>query len=76
MSLPRLRKFALRASVVLAMCSSVPAFAGVPEDMKLLIEQRQAAFETHEAQASEVLAQRLAALDDALAQRRARRSSG
>ncbi len=35
-----------------------------------LIEQRQAAFETHEAQASEVLAQRLAALDDALAQRR------
>lgn len=35
-----------------------------------LIEQRQASFETHEAQASEVLAQRLAALDDALAQRR------
>lgn len=35
-----------------------------------LIEQRQAAFETHEAQASEVLAQRLATLDDALAQRR------
>jgi hypothetical protein len=35
-----------------------------------LIEQRQAAFETHETQASEVLAQRLAALDDALAQRR------
>ncbi|MCU0948947.1 MAG: ATPase, partial [Porphyrobacter sp.] len=35
-----------------------------------LIHQRQAAFETHEAQASEVLAQRLAALDDALAQRR------
>ena len=35
-----------------------------------LIQQRQAAFETHEAQASEVLAQRLAALDDALAQRR------
>lgn len=35
-----------------------------------LIEQRQAAFDTHEAQASEVLAQRLAALDDALAQRR------
>jgi len=35
-----------------------------------LIEQRQAAFETHEAQASEVLSQRLAALDDALAQRR------
>lgn len=35
-----------------------------------LIEQRQAAFETHEAQASEVLAQRLAALDEALAQRR------
>ncbi len=34
------------------------------------IEQRQAAFETHEAQASEVLAQRLTALDDALAQRR------
>ncbi len=34
------------------------------------IQQRQAAFETHEAQASEVLAQRLAALDDALAQRR------
>lgn len=33
-------------------------------------EQRQAAFETHEAQASEVLAQRLAALDDALALRR------
>lgn len=33
-------------------------------------EQRQAAFETHEAQASEVLAQRLTALDDALAQRR------
>lgn len=35
-----------------------------------LIQLRQAAFETHEAQASEVLAQRLAALDDALAQRR------
>lgn len=35
-----------------------------------LIEQRQASFETHEAQASEVLAQRLAALDEALAQRR------
>ncbi|TAD73906.1 MAG: ATPase [Sphingomonadales bacterium] len=35
-----------------------------------LIEQRQAAFETWEAQASEVLSQRLAALDDALAQRR------
>jgi hypothetical protein len=35
-----------------------------------LIEQRQAAFETHEAQASEVLAQRLAALDEALAHRR------
>jgi uncharacterized phage infection (PIP) family protein YhgE len=35
-----------------------------------LIEQRQAAFETREAQAGEVLAQRLAALDDALAQRR------
>ena len=35
-----------------------------------LIQQRQASFETHEAQASEVLAQRLAALDDALAQRR------
>ncbi len=35
-----------------------------------LIQQRQSAFETHEAQASEVLAQRLAALDDALAQRR------
>ncbi|MDP5103996.1 MAG: ATPase, partial [Erythrobacter sp.] len=34
------------------------------------IEQRQAAFDTHEAQASEVLAQRLSALDDALAQRR------
>ena len=34
------------------------------------IEQRQAAFDTHEAQASEVLAQRLTALDDALAQRR------
>ena len=34
------------------------------------IEQRQAAFETREAQASEVLAQRLAALDEALAQRR------
>ena len=33
-------------------------------------EQRQAAFETHEAQATEVLAQRLAALDDALALRR------
>ena len=33
-------------------------------------EQRQAAFETREAQAGEVLAQRLAALDDALAQRR------
>lgn len=35
-----------------------------------LVEQRQAAFETHEAQATEVLAQRLAALDDALSQRR------
>lgn len=35
-----------------------------------MIEQRQAAFETHEAQASEVLGQRLAALDDTLAQRR------
>ncbi len=35
-----------------------------------LVERRQAAFETHEAQASEVLGQRLAALDDALAQRR------
>ncbi len=35
-----------------------------------LIERRQADFETLEAQASEVLAQRLAALDDALAQRR------
>lgn len=35
-----------------------------------LIEQRQASFETHEAQASEVLSQRLAAIDDALAQRR------
>jgi Mg2+ and Co2+ transporter CorA len=35
-----------------------------------LIEQRQVAFETREVQASEVLAQRLAALDDALAQRR------
>jgi hypothetical protein len=34
------------------------------------LEQRQAAFETHEVQASEVLAQRLTALDDALAQRR------
>jgi hypothetical protein len=34
------------------------------------LEQRQAAFETHEAQASEVLAQRLTALDDALALRR------
>lgn len=34
------------------------------------IEQRQAAIETHEIQASEVLAQRLAALDDAIAQRR------
>lgn len=34
------------------------------------IEQRQAAIETHESQASEVLAQRLAALDDAIAQRR------
>jgi len=34
------------------------------------IEQRQAAFETHEVQASEALAQRLAALDDALAERR------
>lgn len=33
-------------------------------------EQRQAAFETHETQASEVLAQRLTALDDSLAQRR------
>lgn len=35
-----------------------------------LIEQRQAAFETREAQAGEVLAQRLAALDDALARAR------
>ena len=35
-----------------------------------LVEQRQATLETHEAQATEVLAQRLAALDDALAQRR------
>lgn len=35
-----------------------------------LIERRQSDFETREAQASEVLAQRLAALDDALAQRR------
>lgn len=35
-----------------------------------LVEQRQAAFETYEAQSTEVLAQRLAALDDALAQRR------
>ncbi|WP_379921288.1 ATPase [Erythrobacter sp. R86502] len=35
-----------------------------------LIEQRQAAIETNEAQATEVLGQRLAALDDALAQRR------
>lgn len=35
-----------------------------------LIQQRQATFETHEAQASEVLAQRLAALDEAIAQRR------
>ena len=34
------------------------------------IEQRQAAFETREAQASEVLSQRLATLDEALAQRR------
>jgi hypothetical protein len=34
------------------------------------VEQRQSAFETREAQASEVLAQRLTALDDALAQRR------
>jgi hypothetical protein len=34
------------------------------------IEQRQAAFDTREAQASEVLSQRLAALDEALAQRR------
>ncbi|MFN3988845.1 MAG: ATPase [Erythrobacter sp.] len=34
------------------------------------VEQCQAAFETREAQASEVLSQRLAALDDALAQRR------
>lgn len=34
------------------------------------IEQRQAAFDTREAQASEVLSQRLATLDDALAQRR------
>ncbi|AOL94928.1 hypothetical protein BG023_112012 [Porphyrobacter sp. LM 6] len=34
------------------------------------IEQRQAALDTHEAQASEVLSQRLSALDDALAQRR------
>lgn len=33
-------------------------------------EQRQAAFETHETQASEVFAQRLTTLDDALAQRR------
>lgn len=35
-----------------------------------LIEQRRAAFETHEAQALDTLAQRLAALDDALAQQR------
>jgi chromosome segregation ATPase len=35
-----------------------------------LIEQRQAAFETREAQAGEVLAQRLAALDDALSRAR------
>ncbi len=35
-----------------------------------MIEQRQAAFETREAQAGEVLAQRLAALDDALARAR------
>jgi hypothetical protein len=35
-----------------------------------MLEQRQAACETREAQASEVLAQRLAALDDALVQRR------
>lgn len=35
-----------------------------------LIQQRQEAFDTHEAQSSELLAQRLAALDDALAQRR------
>lgn len=34
------------------------------------LEKRQAEFETREAQASELLAQRLAALDDALAQRR------
>ena len=34
------------------------------------IEQRQAAFDTREAQATEVLSQRLAALDEALAQRR------
>jgi hypothetical protein len=34
------------------------------------IERRQAAFDTREAQASELLAQRLAALDEALAQRR------
>jgi chromosome segregation ATPase len=34
------------------------------------VEQRQSAFDTREAQASEVLAQRLTALDDALAQRR------
>ncbi len=39
-------------------------------DFAEALEQRQAAFETHEAQASEVLAQRLAALDDALSQRR------
>ena len=42
MSLPQIRKLVLRMSVVLALTSSVPAFAGVPEDMKLLIEQRQA----------------------------------
>lgn len=35
-----------------------------------LVEQRQAAFETYEVQTTELLAQRLAALDDALAQRR------
>ena len=44
----------------------------VERDMRFAeaIEQRQAAFETREAQASEILAQRLSALDDALAQRR------
>ena len=42
MTLTKIRKFAFRSLVALAACSSVPAFAGVPEDMKLLIEQRQA----------------------------------